>query len=354
VRRDARATVSLYGALDSVPFDGITPAQNVRNNQAAVNGCEVGSLQEPSRHTCPCAAVPTPSHVNTNSHFLFSHDTVLIVSSKMLFRLGSARVDINLWNPLYAIAPFVLLLVSIPLVTFAIVTTFIAVVALSCRGLVVYINLGTALLIAWLTPPPSKSAVVHGQPLLQTPSPDKMPSQRHRNRRSSNISITSSQDTAVITSSLAPKSGSFTALSSNNDGARDYEGVGGWRDTGDDDEEALWMSINGRLELPAGPPLRRHQRSLTSGAIPISGRNRSPEAIRMSPVQSRARTPMKHTTDERHGNGDYFPLQPISSIRSMTNASDPSKGHQRRTSGSASSVSSTNSGIMMVVKEAGE
>jgi hypothetical protein len=271
----------------------------------------------------------------------------------MLFRLGSAHVDINPWNPLYAVAPFILLLVSIPLAIFAIATTLIAVAALLCQGLVVYFNLGTALLIAWLSPP-SKPPVAHRQPLLSASSPEQLSPQRHRNRRSSNTSNASSQDTAVVASSLAPKSGSFTALSCNNDMSRDYEGVGGWRDTGDNDEEALWMSINGRLELPAGPPLRRHQRSLTGGATPISRRNGSPEAIRMSPMQSRARTPMKQMPDERYGNVGYFPPQPLPSARSMSNNSDPSKKHQRRTSGSASSISSATSGIMMAVEEVGE
>jgi len=269
----------------------------------------------------------------------------------MLFRLGSAHVDINLWNPLYAVAPFILLLVSIPLAIFAIATTVVAVAALLCQGLAVYFNLGTALLIAWLCPP-SKPPVAHRQSLLSTSSPEQLSPQRHHNRRSSNTSNASSQDTAVVASSLAPKSGSFTALLCSNM-RRDYEGVGGWRDTGDDDEEALWMSINGRLELPAGPPLRRHQRSLTGGATPISRRNGSPEAIRMSPVQSRARTPMKQMADERYGSVDYFPPQPLPSGHPMSNIPDPSK-HRRQKSGSASSTSSAASGLMMAVKEAGE
>jgi hypothetical protein len=306
------------------------------------------------RETSRVGVRASPPHTFTCQPFFFPHPrSTIILPSTMLFRLGSAHVDINPWNPLYAVAPFILLLVSIPLAVSAIATTFVAVAALLCQGLVVYFNLGTALLIAWLSPP-SKPPAAHKQPLPSTSSPEQLSPQRHRNRRSSNTSNASSQDTTVGVSSLAPKSGSFTALSCSNDMRRDYEGVGGWRDTGDDNEEALWMSINGRLELPAGPPLRRHQRSLTGGATPNSRRNRSPEAIRMSPVQSRARTPMKQTVDDRYGNADYFPLQPLPSSRSASNISDPSKKHQRRKSGSASSTSSAASGIMMVVKEAGE
>jgi hypothetical protein len=63
---------------------------------------------------------------------------------------------------------------------------------------------------------------------------------------------------------------------------------------------------------------------------------------------------MKQTVDDRYGNTDYFPLQPLPSSHSTSNISDPSKKHQRRKSGSASSTSSAASGIMMVVKEAGE
>jgi hypothetical protein len=287
-------------------------------------------------------------HMPTTPVFVPHHShTTRIVSSAMFLRLGSARVEINPWNPLYAFAPLILFLVSIPLTVFAIITTSMAVAVLCCRGLVVYFNLGTALLTVWLSPP-SKSPTMDQQPLLPPPSPEKPSPLRHRNRRSSNTSNESSQDTAIVGSHIPHKSGSFTTLSCNNDMTRDYEGVGGWRDPGDENEEALWMSINGRLELPAGPPVRRHRRSLTGGASPHSRRKGSSEAIRMSPLQTRVRTPMKHT-DERYGNGEYFPPQPASN-----SVSDPSKRHQRRRSGSASSTSSAASGIMMAVKVAGE
>jgi len=73
--------------------------------------------------------------------------------------------------------------------------------------------------------------------------------------------------------------------------ARDFEGVGGWRIGDREDEEALWTSINSRLELPAEHK-RRHQRSHTSGSLPIVGMkgSRSPEEL-MNTSRTRSRTP---------------------------------------------------------------
>ncbi|KAF1850815.1 uncharacterized protein K460DRAFT_400856 [Cucurbitaria berberidis CBS 394.84] len=266
----------------------------------------------------------------------------------MLIRAGSLSVEFNVWNPLYAVAPFALFLISIPLATFAVVTTSLAVALLSCRALVVYFQLGVALVNAWLFPLLPKSSSLYHSP--SAASPGRLSPTHQRNRRSSNGS-SASQDTTIPsahTSRLRGKSGSFSSIIGTSEITRDFEGVGGWRVPGDEDEEALWMGINSRLQLPADVPIRRHKRSLTGGASPSQRWSWSPEALRMSPVQSRARTPVRFAVDDE---GDYFPPQPMSSIRSMS--SDPKKQHKRRKSGSGSSTSST-SGIMMAVKEAGE
>lgn len=269
----------------------------------------------------------------------------------MLFRLRSLRIELNLWNPLYAVAPFFIVLVSVPLTIFAVATTSIALSLLAFRGFIVYAQLGTALLGAWLSPLPPKPVTPQHQAL----SPERTSPPRNRHRRcSSNGSGTSSQETRVPASRLGPKSGSFTALLGEGGLLRDYEGVGGWRDTGNEDEEALWMGINSRLQLPAATPGRRHQRRHTSGQSPSQRWSWSPEALRMSPVQSRARTPNRLVVNERYENGEYFPFQPISNARPTSAASDISKRTNRRLSGSASSISSVASGMMAAVKEAGE
>lgn len=72
----------------------------------------------------------------------------------------------------------------------------------------------------------------------------------------------------------------------------------------------------------------------------------------MSPVQSRARTPIRVVANEGHDVADYFPRQQAVGDRS-SGTSDSLKRHSRRLSGSGSSVLSIAS-TMTPLKEAGE
>ncbi|KAF1926891.1 uncharacterized protein M421DRAFT_422134 [Didymella exigua CBS 183.55] len=289
---------------------------------------------------------PAPTHRSFNA----STAPKVPTPSKMLFRLGKVNIELNPWNPLYAVAPFIILMVSIPLAILAVITTSIALSLLAFRGFIVYAQLGTVLLGAWLSPSPAKPVAQQHQP----PSPERKSQPRNRNRRISSNGSGTSQDTAVPTAHLGPKSGSFTYLLGEGGLTRDYEGVGGWRDTGNEDEEALWMGINSRLQLPAAPTGRRHQRRHTGGQQSPNQRwSWSPEAFRMSPVQSRARTPNRVVAIECD-NGDYFPAQPKNGGRPISTASDPLKRHGRRLSGSGSSITSVASSMMAPVKESGE
>lgn len=258
--------------------------------------------------------------------------------------------DPRMWNPLYVFAPLALLMVSIPLAIFAAITTSFAISLLSFRVLTVYVQLGTAIVGTWLLPtPPKQTSVLRP---TSPPSSERTSPNRRRRRRSSNVSTASSTDVAAPPSNapcLPRKSGSFAALFSNNDLTRDFEGVGGWRVPGGEDEEALWMGINSRLQLPADTPPRRHQRSLTGGTSPSQRWSWSPGAFRMSPVQSRARTPVRIAADDT---GEYFPLQPYWNLRPLSTASEPVEQQKRRKSGSGGSSSSV--GLMMAVKEAGD
>lgn len=269
----------------------------------------------------------------------------------MLFRLGKVSIELNPWNPLYAVAPFVIVMVSIPMAICAVVTTSIAISLLAFRGFVVYTQLGTALLGAWLSPTPPQPVTY---PQRYSPSDRSSPNRSRNRRNSSNGSGTSPQDTNTNASRLGQRSGSFTALFGEGGLTRDYEGVGGWRDTGNDDEEALWMGINSRLQLPAAIPGRRHQRRHTGEQSPSQRLSWSPEAFRMSPVQSRSRTPIRAVANTGYDIGEYFPRQPAMGDRPISTVSDPLKRHGRRLSGSGSSMTSVASSMMTPVKEAGE
>jgi hypothetical protein len=268
----------------------------------------------------------------------------------MFLRMGSLSVELSMWNPVYAVAPFILLSISIPLAIFAVVTTSIAISLLSFRALIVYFQLAMAIIGAWLSPPSLKHATRY-RTLPSSSSTRKSPT-RQRHRRSSTVSTASSLDAPISAQipRLSHKNNSLTALIGTSELTRDFEGVGGWRVPGDADEEALWMGINSRLQLPAETPTRRHKRSLTGGATPSQRWSLSPDSLRMSPVQSRARTPVRFAIDDE---ADYFPSQNTLTNRRTSNGPEAAKQHTRRKSGGSTS-GSTSTGTMMAVKESGE
>lgn len=283
--------------------------------------------------------------------------------------------------------PPLLLFVSVPLAAFAALTSSLAFSALILRVVIVYTELGLGLLRGWLSaspaPTPSSSPSLSAPTTKQAPYMRRRSSislndqqlqlqqqqqrRRHHRRKSSGASITlpspkvssSPQDlfppssASASTSASAPqssqastqqlptalskftKSGSFASLTGGGPN-RDFEGVGGWRDPGSGDDEAIWIGMNSRLELPAagagaaagGPASadgesrrRHHRRSRTLGSsIGGGGGGGGGAGIwrGMSPVQSRARTPTASSSSSTVGEiggqgevgGGYFPLQP--------------------------------------------
>jgi hypothetical protein len=271
------------------------------------------------------------------------HNGIHSLPSTMRLDVGSLSVELNLWNPLYAVAPLVLLVVSIPLAIFATITTSVAISLLACRVAIVYVQLTIALLGAWIDPRPSKfSPTIYPTP--PSSSPTRTPPARQRPRRSTIASSSSSQETIVPANK---GKGRFVPLPNATETTRDFEGVGGWRTPGNDDEEALWMGMNSRLHLSADITPRRHQRTGTSS--PSQRRSWSPEALR-SPVHSRARTPVRFAIDDEEE--DYFSPHPSASMRPSNSTLQADKDKRRRKSESSSS--SASSGLMMASKEEGD
>lgn len=187
----------------------------------------------------------------------------------------------------------VVLFVSIPFAAFAAFTTSLAIGVLFVRLSVVYIDLGIALI---------QSAISPIVPLKRdTPSSsyssNSYEAAKSRRRRSFGGAATPPHN-VVKTSSFASLTGKGTD--------RDYEGVGGWLLSNDEDE-ALWMGLNSRLELPAvtTPTSRRHKRNLAG-----SGQFGSQELSR-SPSILRSRTPGTASPE------GYFSVQPMSGTREM-------------------------------------
>ena len=189
------------------------------------------------------------------------------------------------------------LFISVPFAAAAALTTSLAFGVLFVRLLIVYIDLGIALIRGAMS---SKSNANSSAPVANSSLPARSPvyeQVRARRRRSLASSGTPPHRSYV------PKTSSYASLVGPGRD-RDYEGVGGWRLSVDDEDEALWLNLNSRLELPApSSPARRHNRSLTGGS-----QRASPEMGR-SPSLIRLRTPGTASPE------GYFSLQPTPSLR---------------------------------------
>ena len=220
----------------------------------------------------------------------------------------------------------VLLLVSVPLATFAVLTTTIAFWILLFRVVLVYIALGSALLRAYISPASSEQPV---------DLPPRSPL-RERAMQFQRSSKADSVGGAETPKRRPTKSESFASLVGPGS-HRDFEGVGGWREAGDDEEEALWMGMNRRLELPSDT-IRRHHRSSTGGSQRFSGVT-SPEMVR-TPLTIKTDLPVRRRGSGASSPESYFNL-PLTSSLTTLDAGRASKVSfdDRRKSSSSSAVS---------------
>ncbi|KAH9824601.1 hypothetical protein Tdes44962_MAKER04282 [Teratosphaeria destructans] len=161
-----------------------------------------------------------------------------------------------------------LLLLSLPLALFALLTTTLALTILTLRVSILYAELLAALLQTSLLP----SHLTRKNPALPSEPIATRPASRRSSSRSSSISsgfLPPQQQRGM----MDKKSRSSVTLT--NGGVRDYEGVGGWRVQGEDEEEALWMGMNSRLRLPARSLNHSHRGSFVLGSGQVS-----PELVR--------------------------------------------------------------------------
>jgi len=228
-----------------------------------------------------------------------------------------------------------LLLFSLPLVPFAFFTTVAAFSLLSLRAAVLYAELFIALVRQHLS---AEDSV-------------RQPRNSHSLRSRRVHSFPSIW-------SLTPGRGSIFShgipgppvLSRRSTSERDFEGIGGWRETSEDVEgEATWTSLNSRLELPAvglrtsGDKGRKHQRSRTSGSI------------RQERSLSRQTVNRRSLPDSTVGSGTLSPEDGISMSkrpnsmvemsrglgdRVITTNTGRIRGSERRKSGSSESTNS--------------
>lgn len=172
-----------------------------------------------------------------------------------------------------------LLLVSIPLMIFAFLTTLAASSTLLFRVLLVYADLAAVLIKNQLLHHPySKSPSSVWPARGARASSSSSSSSRSHSRRRRRKSSSSSSDPLTFGGSRTPKSAETSGLGIYSAGSmqRDFEGVGGWRIPNTESEDILWTSMNARLELPAFAEgrHRHHRRAITSGGAPSSFRAR--------------------------------------------------------------------------------
>jgi hypothetical protein len=203
----------------------------------------------------------------------------------------------SIWSvPLRLAIPPLLALFAIPLFLTALFTSILALTALAIRTSYVYAKLSFRLLRSYLLALMRASTrsrlrrqqlqKVNPSSLTISPSPTSWTPTRRLSRsgtaNTSPVSTTGPRRTGSIasfesrTGDLAPR--------------EDYEGLGGWRDSIDEEEEAAWQALNARLELPASSTMyavqqaqqasgstspsrtrKHHRRSWTAGSLGVPG-----------------------------------------------------------------------------------
>jgi len=182
----------------------------------------------------------------------------------------------SIFRPSSLVLTPILLAAVLPLMGFALLTTWIAFAALYVRALIVYVELAVILLRNYMSSTPegrlkTKSTVS----AVGTNTPKK--------RRKSQGSARSSQsDLSIYGHGDVPKSPfPYSSLGYQ----RDFESVGGYNFVDDEEDEGQWIQLNSSLELPTpipGQTRGKHVRANTAHGLPTFSGTRSPRHTRLS------------------------------------------------------------------------
>ena len=248
----------------------------------------------------------------------------------------------------------VLVALSIPLASFAVFTTTLAFSTLLVRVAVVYIELGAVVLHDQITGRPISN--VNLPPLRAAAVGTDSASARRKSRRSS---AGSGRSDASVTSLRLPENNT-PGTNSGSGAHRDFEGVGGWVLGTTDEDDGLWTLMKSRLELSAtvGERKRKHQRSMTSGALPVAMLEsrfrrvlRSPDSFSNSPIRPRARTP---NAPRSSSPVEYFTAQHVSKSTTALDTANMGRPLTYHKTSSSSTTSSGSSGRTLGIKIPGE
>lgn len=248
----------------------------------------------------------------------------------------------------------VLIATSIPLASFAVITTTLAFSALLLRVAVVYIELGAVVLHDHISGRPI-SDINLPVPIAAAAGTDAL-NGRRKSRKSSAGSGHSEASASSLWLPEHDAPGSCGGLGAH----RDFEGVGGWVYGTANEDDGLWTSMNSRLELPAavGERKRKHQRSMTSGSDPVTISEsrfrrglRSPDSFSNLPNRPRARTP---NAPRPSSPVEYFAAKHVSKSTTALDTANMGRPLTRHKTSSSSTLSSGSSGRTLGFRNSGE
>lgn len=178
----------------------------------------------------------------------------------------------------------ILVSLSLPLAILAVITTSLAFFILSIKVAIVQVELVAAFITSWISTTTTTSPVPTNAPPIISKTANAT-----QNHYLGHFNVPRDTSLQPVTSPYRPpvKSESFASLLGNGGPARDFEGVGGWRPSNDGADDAVWLSLNSRLELPkdgSNHTKRHHNRSRSSQSISF---RRSPESL---PANSQTQT----------------------------------------------------------------
>lgn len=235
-----------------MPVDGLDPYQH------AAESCHENG---------PCAS----SHARQTPARPLS--LLLLLSLPPLNKQAASSKQDTMPSLLASLLTFPLLLtISLPLALLALLTTSLAFTALWLRLLLVYADLLLAFLHTWLAlyrPAPPSHPLAITTNIASASSVSSSPSSHRTAKPPTYLPLTShtATTTTSISTTTRPPTPPPPALLQ-----RDFEGVGGWRDAADPDDDALWMAslTAARLELPR----LHHRRTPSSSSL---------QSMRLSP-----------------------------------------------------------------------